>query len=569
MVEQSDLTRIGTTPTSQPIHRCLDIDDGQGNRTLIGLVGERMLIGRANNAQVKLNTAGASRRHAQLFTDPFGRWWVRDLGSANGTLVNGFRIDERMLELGDIVQIGDATMVISAPDARLYAAQPIDGEAMPVREAQAGQISTLARGAEPKIGAGHLTTLMGFSRRLQSMDNLGQRLRQLCSLLVSEQFGGRSAVVIRLKRDDSSRPPQTLCQPQTAKHWKDDALYITKTVLEAMRAHPEPMLADDKEATTSATGINVAATPEAAAMSALACPLRTTDTEVDVLYVMVPPTHGTMEWLTLSSLAAEQFMQMELNWAARRQAKISALVEHDLNRGRDIQQRLIPNDIQVESIDVTISFLPCRWVAGDYVDVVVHPKENKALVVIADVCGKGLPAALVASSLHTMVHTCMRAGASLLGLVTLMNEHLYEHLPANRFVTGIFMEFDLNSGEVQYINAGHPAPLVFAPDGTYRQMEMGDFEPLGLTHTKFSFLSDHIEPCHAMLMYTDGLTELKDQSGRMLTGERLADHMLQIWHRNPTDPLQLMADDLNKVLDEYQGNNVQLDDRTFMLIRKR
>jgi serine phosphatase RsbU (regulator of sigma subunit) len=569
MAAKNDLTRIGSTPTSEPVHRCLDIDDGKGNRSMVALAGERMVIGRAAEVQIKVNAGGVSRRHAQLFTDPFGRWWIRDLGSANGTLVNSFRIEERLLELGDIVQIGDATLVVSAPNERLYTAQPTKDPAMPVRETQAGHISTLSRGAQPNISAAHLTTLMGFSRRLQSINNLNQRLRQLCSLMISEQFGGRSAVVIRLKRDDPSKPPQTLCQPQTAKHWEDDALYITKTMLETMRKHPESMLADDSEIAGKATGMNVAATPEAAAMSALACPLRTTDDEVDILYVMVPPTHGTMEWLTLCSLAAEQFCQMELNWSARRQARISALVEHDLSRGRDIQQRLIPKDVNIESFDVNISFLPCRWVAGDYVDVMIDSKRNKGILVIADVCGKGLPAALVASSLHTMVHTGLRAGASLLELVTLMNEHLYEHLPANRFVTGIFMEMDLDSGEVQYVNAGHPAPMVFSPDGQYRQMEMGDYEPLGLTNTKFSFLTDQIDPNHMMLMFTDGLIELKDQAGRMLTGERLADHALQIWARNPTDPLQLMADDLNKVLNEYQRDSVQLDDRTFMLVRKR
>ncbi len=568
MAKESDLTRIGATPMAEPINRCLEIDDGAGNRWMAALAGERMLIGRASDAQVKLNATGMSRRHAELFTDPFGRWWIRDLGSANGTLVNGFRIEERMLELGDMMQVGDATLVVAVPDARLHKAEPTPvAPQMNVSDSRSGGISTLSRGAEPKIKASHLTTLMGFSRRLQQVDNLGQRLRQLCSLMVSEQFGGRSAVVIRLKRKDASRPPQTLCAPQTAKDWDDDALYVTKAMLEAMRDNPEAMLAGDVE--VDAGGVNEAATPEAAAMSAMVCPLRTTDDEVDMLYIMVPPSHGTMEWLTLASLAAEQFCQMELNWAARRQTRVSALIEHDLQRGRDIQQRLIPKDVEVAGLDVEMSFLPCRWVAGDYVDVIPHPKTpTKVLLIIADVCGKGLPAALVTSSLHTMVHTCMRAGASLLGLVTLMNEHLYQHLPANRFVTGIFMEMDTQSGEVNYINAGHPAPRVFASDGARRQMEMGDYEPLGLTRTKFSLLADQIDPCHMMMMYTDGLTELKDQSGRMLTTDRLGDHMQQIWQRDPTEPLSTMADDMNKVLNEYQGDRMQLDDRTFMMVRR-
>jgi serine phosphatase RsbU (regulator of sigma subunit) len=563
-----DLTRIGMSPTTAPVNRCLEVDDGDGERRLVPLGGERMLIGRLAEAPIQLHSKGTSRRHAELFSDPFGRWWIRDLGSSNGTLVNGFRIDERMLELDDQIQIGDAQLVVTTPSARLSEAPAVAADAMPVREAKRdGHISTLTRGEEPKISAQHLTTLMGLNRRLASIDTVGERLRQLCSLMVSKQFGGRAAVVLRLDRKDAGKSPQPLCKPQAAADWDTDALFVTKGLLQRLRQRPEAMLSDEGD--SGASGADIASVPETAAMSAMACPLRTAPDEVDVLYVMMPPTHGTMEWLTLTSLAAEQFRQTEINWAARRQARVSAMLEQDLQRGHDIQMRLIPKKIDVAGLDATLSFKPCRWVAGDYVDVVKDLKSGKTLLVVADVCGKGLPAALISASLHTMVHTCMRAGASLLGMVTLMNEHLYEHLPANRFVTGIFMAIDGQSGAVEFINAGHPAPLVLGPDGGRRYFDMGDYEPLGLTKTKYTYLTDRLEPGELLAMFTDGLTELRDQQGKMLTSERLADHMHTIFMEDPKALVMDIAAKLNKVLDEHQGDRLQVDDRTFLLARKR
>jgi len=221
-----------------------------------------------------------------------------------------------------------------------------------VREAKReGQISTLTRGEEPKISAQHLTTLMGLNRRLASIDTVGERVRQLCSLMVSKQFGGRSAVVLRLDRKDTSKSPQPLCKPQAAPQWDADALFITKGLLQRLRERPEAMLSGEDE--SAASGTDLGSLPEAAAMSAMACPLRTTTDEVDVLYVMIPPTHGTMEWLTLTSLAEEQFKQTEVNWAARRQARVSAMVEQDLQRGHDIQMRLIPKRVDVAGLDVS------------------------------------------------------------------------------------------------------------------------------------------------------------------------------------------------------------------------
>src|SRR3982750_1385390 len=78
------------------------------------LAGQNLIVGRAKEAQIFLDSRTISRRHAELNCDPFGRWWVRDLGSHNGTLVNGARVTEKILNPGDSIQVGEFTMAVSS-----------------------------------------------------------------------------------------------------------------------------------------------------------------------------------------------------------------------------------------------------------------------------------------------------------------------------------------------------------------------------------------------------------------------------------------------------------------------
>src|SRR5690242_9014970 len=78
------------------------------------LSGQNLIVGRSKDAQIFLDSRTISRRHAEFNCDPFGRWWVRDLGSHNGTLVNGNRVTERLLNPGDLVQVGEFSMAVSS-----------------------------------------------------------------------------------------------------------------------------------------------------------------------------------------------------------------------------------------------------------------------------------------------------------------------------------------------------------------------------------------------------------------------------------------------------------------------
>ena len=547
----------------EPYDRVLEIDDGSGQTRHYPLIGQNVVIGRVADVDVQINNVSVSRKHAEFYCDRWGRWWVRDLGSSNGTRVNGFRTSERMLELGDCIELGKCSITLTMPNPSMESnasdGTSIAGQVVAVHtseEAAAGLIMLRqSQTGTSRISALHLSQLMEMSQSLQRSEQQRERLRQLCELMVSEHFSADVAVVLMIPKKKAGSP-QTLCVPQVRAGCNAQSLYITQALVEACKTSMEPTLVRPSDADGNDSRL-----------AAMACPIRNDEEALVLMYLMVQQTYANEEWLTLASLAAEHFKQAESAWVNRKLAKVNALVEIDLERARDIQMRLVPTGVKVPGMEVAVGFKPCRWVAGDYVDV-LNLANGHVLLIVADVCGKGLPASLVSSSLHTMVHAVTAAGADLLNLTFLLNRHLVAYLPANRFVTAILVDLDPKTGQMQFINAGHPSPLILDSSGNKRDLDMGEFEPLGLRDVEYKLSDDILGKGQTLSMFTDGLTELKDQQGKMLTSVRLGDHLAQIAMSSEGQPLEVAADQLNQLLDAYTGNRLQSDDRTFLFARR-
>ena len=139
------------------------------------VLNQHNVIGRAPGVAVVLDHDTVSRKHAEVFLDPFGRWWVRDLGSTNGTTVNGERVAERILRPMDRIDCGDFRLVFltaAAPDAKRAGAsleETLDGTAAP------SWLRTLRDIDPPQVSATQLGTLMEFSRRILSTEDPAYR----------------------------------------------------------------------------------------------------------------------------------------------------------------------------------------------------------------------------------------------------------------------------------------------------------------------------------------------------------------------------------------------------------
>ena len=205
-------------------------------------------------------------------------------------------------------------------------------------------------------------------------------------------------------------------------------------------------------------------------------------------------------------------------------------LEADQIAARQIQQTLIPGKLpELPGYVVETFYQPLRAVGGDYFDVIDLP-GNRTLFAIADVSGKGMPAALLAANIQALVRSIASVEANPLTLARRINRHLSRYTPSDRFATAVFIMLSRDSGELNYVNAGHNAPIVFGP-GSAAALEATGM-PLGLfPEAAYEALTALLCPGGALLLFTDGLTDsipgenaenrlrdaLADSSGRTMS----------------------------------------------------
>lgn len=546
-----------TGPTGAPWKGFLDVRLNNGPVTRRVLTESHVILGRLPDVQVVLDHHTVSRRHAEMFCDPFGRWWIRDLGSTNGTLVNDEPVTEHVLSPGDRVAVGDFNIAFSREHHDGARPEPVSA---PVEFEKPTNISTLLDYEPPRIAAEHLRTLLEWSRRLIDMNSAEDRLRGVCELVLRSDFHATAAMVLRITSRTATRiTPTYLPGGRTG----DDRAHVSRRVLHAVRETREPVLGGSAHPSGgSAVELTIAQD-----LSVIACPLRIAGDEIDVLYVTLPPFLGSVEWLSLFALVAEVYQQSEAAWSARQHAQAHAAIERELGTARQIQHALLPTHLDFPGLDVAVVFEPCKWVGGDYVDA-VPLLDGRLLVAVADVCGKGLQAALVTSSLHTMVRAAIDSRPSLPELMERVNRYLCEWLPADSFVTMIATAIDMETGELECVNAGHPPVMIVDRDGDLRCLQSAANPALGVALAEMESQRALFEFGDVLFMYTDGLTELRNSDKEMLGEDRLGEELARICAANPGETSASMAEALRKMLEGFRGEQLPEDDRAFVLAQR-
>jgi len=538
-------------------HLDIRLDGGAVSRRV--LAEPHVVIGRIAGVQIFLDHHTVSRRHAEMFCDPFGRWWIRDLRSTNGTFVNDEPVTERALAPGDRIAVGDFVLTFHV-EAHDPAGAP--GRVAAVDSDDPTEIRSLLDFQPPRLEAEHLRTLLDFGRQLIGVESAEERVAQLCQLAVHRDFHATAAVVLRLQGGVATQISRAY---HPGGRIADDAPYVSRRVLHAVRETRAPVLAGNLRGAGDPEALDLTISREL--MWIIACPLRVGADAIDLLHVTLPPSHGGAEWLSLFALAAEVYQQSEVTWAARRHAEAHAAVERELATARQIQRALLPKRLAFPGLDVAVGFEPCRWVGGDYVDAVPLP-DGRVLLTVADVCGKGLHAALVASSLHTMVRACSDSAPSLAALVERVNRHLCEWLPEHSFVTMVAAAIDPATGAMECANTGHPPALIVDRDGDLRALQSAANPALGVAPFGVEAQRTLLELGDVLVMYTDGLTELRGPSREMLGQDRLGEGFARVCAAHRGERAVGVAEALRLLLEDFRGDQRPEDDRAFVVAQR-
>lgn len=248
---------------------------------------------------------------------------------------------------------------------------------------------------------------------------------------------------------------------------------------------------------------------------------------------------------------------------ARKQLTQEA-VRKEMEIAQQVQQFLFPKNLPQEAgLQVEASYLPHHSVGGDYYDF-LRLSPQQFLVCIADVSGKGVPAALLMSNFQAALRTIVRQTADLKKIISELNYQVMQSANGENFITFFIAIYDQEAHTLRYVNAGHIPPVLISRDHQAQLLEegtviLGSFQPLPFLNEG---TIEHLES-FMLFAYTDGLSETFNDQGEEFGTERLQEYLLQYADKD----LPTLHHRLFRTLDAFRGGDEYDDDITFVSMR--
>jgi sigma-B regulation protein RsbU (phosphoserine phosphatase) len=246
-------------------------------------------------------------------------------------------------------------------------------------------------------------------------------------------------------------------------------------------------------------------------------------------------------------------------------------LERELEIGREIQRSFLPEELpRVEGWEIAARFQPARQVAGDFYDAFALPSGGRIGLVIADVCDKGVGAALFMALFRSLLRATATdmawaadPSAGLLRIVRLTNDYIARtHGRSNMFATLFFGILDPATGELAYVNGGHEAPILYAKGGVRARLAPTGPAVGMMPDMTFEVGRARIEPGEGLLAFTDGVTDARGVSG--LYGE---ERLLALAGQAAPSASALL-DKIESAVLAHAAGWEQADDVTLLAVRR-
>ena len=245
------------------------------------------------------------------------------------------------------------------------------------------------------------------------------------------------------------------------------------------------------------------------------------------------------------------------------------IMKRDLEIAREIQSWLVPSEPPaIQNADVAFATRPQNSVAGDYYDA-FYPVgdsggEHKLFLVVADVAGKSIPAALLMATFQASLRTITGEGVPLGELAVRLNRYASAHsLDGRRFTTALLAEYDPATKRLEYINAGHNNPMLKRRDGSIERLETGGV-PLGIApESLYEIGAVNLDSGDLLLLFTDGMVDAFDHKGEEFGDARLVSCLKMLQGHTAQQSMQYLM----QQVDNFVGQTRQFDDITCLVLR--
>jgi len=547
----------------------LEVISPDGARKYVRVTQTPFLIGRGAETgnHLQLTDRRISRNCGAIVIEA-NRYYLEDRGQRRGMFVNGEKVESRVLNDGDVITFGleDSYQVV------FRSATGTSDESIPQLLTR---IDHMTSSESTGGGLRKLNLLLEATSLLHSQLPLDSVLAKMIDhaiavtdadrgLLVEAEEGQADKMHVRLARRTGGQrlPPESLTPSQTAIQlaMKQHSPVITEDLAQA-EMNLQAAASIVAQGLRAVVVIPLYASSRASSESATSV---ARGTFLGVLYMdsKRPTAFSKLDRQILDALAADAASILDNARLVERERERQRL-EQEIGIARDIQQALLPKNFRdYPHLAVCGINFPCLSVGGDYFD--VFPLDDKRTAfLLADVSGKGLGAALLTTMLQGAL-SGMTLGTDPARVFNHVNQFLCDHAEVGRYAT-MFFGILGESGHLEFINAGHPSPILIRQGTAEEAFTEGSF-PVGLVpEAQFTTSTLQLEPNDTMVLFSDGVTEAMDPEENLYGVARLRTCL----QGRTDEPLDEIQKSVLESVENFARGARQADDLTMLLVRFR
>ena len=502
-------------------------------------------VGRSSENEVQVAMARVSKRHAELRVQG-ERLFVRDLGSRNGTELNGKPAGEEFIEVapGALVSFAGALMRRASPATT--AAHRLLGDHQVSASLRYNISQGYSQAAQHRLmdRSSELFELLASSEDAHAIEEAACRF-------VAQSVPAERVVMLA----DSGEATSVEASARWTKSGDPDApLQLSSTIVgSVLRERDSVLVANPLEDPRFGGQQSIMAL---SLRSAMAAPLFDNQRVRGIIYVdttdpKVRYTQADLEVLTATANAVGIKLR-------------NLSLEEEIHTAARIQRAMLPSGVYVPAgYEIDAHQMMCRAVGGDLYFVGVRP-NGRALIALGDVTGKGMPAALAMSAAIVSIALLSDIDSDLELVARRLHRQLFRSLAAEQFVTLFLGELELDTGRLRYINAGHEPPIVIHQDGTMSLVDSTTLPIAMIEDTPLDAFEMKLSPGDTMVIFSDGIPEATTSGDKFLG----LDGVKKILVEHRAEGLPAIRDRVVSIVEAFLAGGPASDDVTLVMLRR-
>jgi serine phosphatase RsbU (regulator of sigma subunit) len=540
-----------------------------------------VVIGRHPECDVVIDDVSVSRRHAQILKQS-GGYFIEDMSSRNGTMVNNNEIHRRTkLFDGSEIKICDVmfTFHLASEPGYEKPRQTVTEKESSLGGMRPGTLlldehdnSTIM--SQMQIPSSHHESVVGKvspEEKLKALVQITQALSagvECDSILQStldcifELFVEADRGFIAFREEDGTITPSTLKVRST----NDEQIRLSRTIVNKVMDSKQAILSSDA-AEDSRFDLSQSIADFRIRSMMCAPILNANDESIGVIQLDTLRRSIAFQEEDLEILVT---VAMQVGLALQRleffeEVKKSAQVQKDLELAHEVQQGFLPQgDPDVAGYDFYAYYRAAERVGGDYYDY-IELDDGKIAIIVADVVGHGIAAALLMAKLSGETRFALASNADPVAAFNRINRNL-SNMNLDKFVTAVMGLFDTRTNQVTFVSAGHMPPVLRRASGAIEELQIeGAGLPLGiLDDTEYGASTFDISEGDVFLLYTDGVNESMNADGQILRTEGILDELKQSQAKTP----EAIGNVVYNTVKRFVNGGPQHDDICFVCIGK-